>query len=128
MENTFTKERDRELYATYLKFMNEINVTHSEAVALAVKSPASRYWISPDYLYREIRRRENATENSGIRKKRTLCKTEVYDQLYSDYLTIRMKPTYRKLSMQAICDLLVNRPAPSFFISPKRADELIKQH
>ena len=30
MDNT--KERDAELYATYRKFMNELNTTHAEAV------------------------------------------------------------------------------------------------
>ena len=143
MENT--QERNHELYAAYLKFMNEINVTHAEAVALAVKSPASRYWVSPNYLYREIKRRERINKEekkdgkakrsksedlkyskSGCRK-RMLRKSALYDALYSDYLTIRMRPTYRNLPIQTVCDLLVNRPAPSFFLSEKRAEECINE-
>lgn len=143
MENT--QERNHELYEAYLKFMNEINVTHAEAVALAVKSPASRYWVSPNYLYREIKRRERINKEekkdgkakrsksedlkyskSGCRK-RMLRKSALYDALYSDYLTIRMRPTYRNLPIQTVCDLLVNRPAPSFFLSEKRAEECINE-
>ena len=123
MENT--KERDYELYAAYRKFMNEINVTHAKAVALAVKSPASRYWVSPNYLYREIHRRESGGESKD--KSRTMRKSPLYDSLYSDYLSIRERPTCRGLSKLALCDLLVNRPAPSFFISEKRADEIIQR-
>ena len=122
MENT--QERDNELYAIYRRFMKEINVTHAKAVELAVKSPASRYWVSPNYLYREIRRREAGNEMKE--KSRTMRKSSVYDSLYSDYLTIRERPTYCGLSKLALCDLLVNRPAPSFFISEKRADEIIQ--
>ncbi len=122
MENT--KERDYELYAAYRRFMNEINVTHAKAVELAVKSPASRYWVSPNYLYREIRRREAGKETE--KKSRTMRKSPLYDRLYSDYLTIRERPTCRGLSKLALCDLLVNRPAPSFFLSEKRADEIIQ--
>ena len=147
-----TNERDQELFAAYRRFMNELNVSHAEAVAKAVASPASRYWISPNYLYREIRKRERAekaakhTEKDSKSKKATtegndseshsstersdkprrkLTKSSVYDLLYSDYLSIRQRPTCRGLSMLAMCDLLVNRPAPSFFISTKRADECI---
>ena len=157
MENT--QERNHELYEAYLKFMNEINVTHAEAVALAVKSPASRYWVSPNYLYREIRRRERmekeekmaeknkrkkaeakkkegkgkSAESEELKfcqrrcRKRMLRKSALYDALYSDYLTIRMRPTYRNLPIQTVCDLLVNRPAPSFFLSEKRAEECINK-
>ena len=103
-------------------------------------------------FYREIRKRERAekaakhTEKDSKSKKATtegndseshsctersykprrkLTKSSVYDLLYSDYLSIRQRPTCRGLSMLAMCDLLVNRPAPSFFISTKRADECI---
>ena len=132
-----TKVRDRELYAAYRKFMNEINVNHAKAVALAVKSPASRYWVSPNYLYREIRKREKMEKDlqNGKKpkkkrgcegcKRRTFRKSSLYDSLYSDYLSIRLRPTYRDLPIQMVCDLLVNRPAPSFYLSEKRADEII---
>ena len=159
MENT--KERDRELYAAYCRYISNANVNHAKAVALAVKSPASRYWVSPNYLYREIMKRENAEQCSKCRlelkmkkggagkplhckntacrcradpeagqmeKARTMRKSVLYDILYSDYLSIKLRPTCRNLSKLTLCDLLVNRPAPAFFISEKRADEIINRH
>lgn len=158
MENT--KERDRELYAAYRRFLGEANVNHAKAVALAVKSPASRYWVSPNYLYREIMKREKAErcmkcrqvskrkygkvgntslcsptacrcrsepEDGKAGKTRAMRKSILYDRLYADYLSLRLKPTCRKLSILTLCDLLVNRPAPAFFISEKRAEEIINR-
>ena len=121
MDNT--EERDAELYATYRKFMNELNTTHAEAVRAAVNAPASRYWVSPNYLYREIRRRE---QGRAGKLNRPLCKSRLYDRLYSDYLSIRERPLYRNMPIYALCDFLVARPAPSFFLSEKRGDEIVK--
>ena len=116
------QERNAELRKLYRKFMNEVNTTHSEAVKAAVNSPASRYWVSPTYLYREILRRKAGKPN---KVKRPYGKTSVYDQLYSDYLTISQRPMYRDMPLPMLCDLLVARPAPRFFISEKRASEVI---
>ena len=122
MENT--RERDAELFASYCRYIRNSNATHAQAVRAAVNSPASRYWVSPNYLYREIVRRRQGGSMNPVRKCR---KTDIYDQLYEDYLDMRLRPLYRNLSMEALCDLLVNRPAPSFFISEKRGDEIIKR-
>lgn len=122
MENI--KERDAELFASYCRYIRNNNTTHAQAVRAAVNSPASRYWVSPNYLYREIVRRRHGDSLHPARKHR---KTDIYDQLYVDYLDMRLRPLYRNLSMEALCDLLVNRPAPSFFISEKRGDEIIKR-
>lgn len=123
MDNT--RERDAELFASYCRYIRNSNTTHAQAVRAAVNSPASRYWVSPNYLYREIvRRRKGETHD----ERRKLRKSNLYDRLYTDYLTIRMRPLSRDLSMEALCDLLVNRPAPSFFLSEKRGDEIIKYY
>ena len=122
MENI--QERDAELRAIYRKFMHEVNVTHAEAVKAAVNSPASRYWVSPSYLYREILRRK-AGKTTSVR--RPYGKTAVYDQLYSDYLTIRNNTLYKDMPLQMLCDLLVARPAPRFFLSEKRASEVVRK-
>ena len=121
MDNT--RERDAELYALYRKIMQKEKVTHTEAVRAAVNSPASRYWVSPNYLYREIQRRRHGSPHLLHRQTR---KSSLYERLYYDYLNIRDRPLTRNLSMEAICDMLVNRPAPSFFLSEKRGDEIIK--
>ena len=123
MENTH--ERDAELFASYCRYIRQTNTTHAQAVKAAVNSPASRYWISPNYLYREIIRRRHGDSHLPSRK---LMKSSLYDQLYNDYLDMRMRPLWRDLSMEALCDLLVNRPAPSFFISEKRGDEIIRRY
>jgi hypothetical protein len=123
MDNT--RERDAELFASYCRYIRNSNTTHAQAVRAAVNSPASRYWVSPNYLYREIvRRRKGETHD----ERRKLRKSDLYDRLYADYLTIRLRPLCRDLSMEALCDLLVNRPAPSFFLSEKRGDEIIKYY
>ena len=121
MENA--NERNAELYALYRKFMRETNSTHSEAVRAAVNSPASRYWVSPNYLYRMITNKRHGESHSPLRR---MKKSSLYDCLYSDFLKMKEQPLCRDLSMEAICDLLVNRPAPSFFLSEKRGDEIIK--
>ena len=123
MENT--RERDAELFASYCRYIRNSNTTHAQAVRAAVNSPASRYWVSPNYLYREIIRRRQGDSHEFVRKYR---KSDLYDRLYDDYLHMRMRPLCRDLSMEALCDLLVNRPAPSFFLSEKRGNEIIKSY
>ena len=118
------QERNAELYALYRKFMRFPHSTHSEAVRAAVNSPASRYWVSPNYLYRMIVDKQHGGSHSPRRRQK---KSGLYDRLYSDYLKMKEQPLCRNLSMEAICDLLVNRPAPSFFLSEKRGDEIIKE-
>ena len=121
---TNTQERNAELYALYRKYMREDHTTHSEAVRAAVNSPASRFWLSPNYLcivFSAIRK------GSSPSPRRKLTKSPIYRQLYDDYLKLKDRPLYRNLPMEAICDLLVNRPAPSFFLSEKRADEIIRK-
>ena len=122
MDNRF--ERDAELFALYRRFMRETNTTHAEAVRAAVNSPASRFWVSPNYLYREIHRRRQGECHPLCRR---LRKSGLYERLYDDYLHMRERPLCRDLSMEAMCDLLVNRPAPSFFLSEKRGDEIIRR-
>ncbi len=120
---TNTQERNAELYALYRKYMREGHTTHSEAVRAAVNSPASRFWVSPNYLYQEISNRRKGCRHV---RQREMKKTVLYDYLYCDYLKMKDRPLSRGLSLEALCDLLVNRPAPSFFLSEKRADEIIK--
>ena len=123
MDNT--QERNSELYAAYIKLMREVNITHSEAVHRAVNSPASRYYVSPNYLYREILRRERGEETP--QRARTMRKTGIYDHLFSEYLSMKSRPIYNGLSKLALCDLVVNSPAPCFFLSDKRGDEIIRK-
>lgn len=121
---TNTQERNAELYALYRKYMRKDHITHSEAVRAAVNSPASRFWLSPNYLYYVFTTIRKGTCPCPHRKQK---KSPLYKQLYADFLELKERPLYRNLSMEAICDLLVSRPAPSFFLSEKRADEIIKE-
>lgn len=125
------EERNLELYKAYIRVCRTRNVSHNEAIRIAVNSPCSRYWISPDYVYREILAKINPN-SSHIRCKPRVGKKSIYDQMFEEYKRLSKTPMFRGCSIFFISSFLVNRPAPNFCISYSRAKKIIerlrKQH
>lgn len=118
------EERDRELYITFKKLFSSKNITYTEAVREAVNSPCSRYYISSDFIYREILQRLKG--NQRIRRKHPRSTREkAYDQLFAKFLELSQLREFKGCSIRFISSFLVGRPAPSFFLSLRRAKSII---
>ena len=118
------EERDRELYITFKKLFSSKNSTYTEAVREAVNSPCSRYYISSDFIYREILQRLKG--NQRIRRKHPRSTREkAYDQLFEKFLELSQLREFKGCSTRFISSFLVGRPAPSFFLSLRRAKSII---
>lgn len=120
------EERNKELFMAYIRAYRDKNVGHAEAVHIAIHSTCSRYWISPDYIYREILSRLRP-HSQNIRSCPRRGRKKLYDKMYVDFLALRNKPTFKGCSAFFLSTFLVNRPAPGFYLSYDRACKIIRQ-
>ena len=96
--------------------------TPEEAVALAIKRPSKRFWCSSQSAERAIWR---------IRKGETLDEMlptlrEQYFTLYDLYLELRETDEFRGKSVHYICAILVEQPAPKFYLTVNSALKIYK--
>lgn len=120
------EERNKELFMAYIRAFRDKNVGHAEAVRIAIHSACSRYWISPDYIYREILTRLKP-RSQNIRSRPRRGRKRLYDKMFADFLALRNKTTFRGYSAFFLSTFLVNRPAPGFYLSYDRACKIIRQ-
>ena len=114
-------ERNAELYQAYKMAMSERGMTHSRAVEIAIQSPSSRYWVSPLYVYREIRTRLRgyARRYDPVmrRKKPRACKADMYNELWEIYKRLREKTYFKGCSTYFLVSFVVNQRAPHYYLS-----------
>jgi hypothetical protein len=121
------KDRDEELYRIFKDIFFNTDLSYKEAVIKAVNSPCSRYWLSSDYVYREIISRLNNYKWNRRRKAPRTIREKAYEQLYEKFLELSQMREFRGCSARFISSFLVARPAPSFFLSPRRAKDIISK-
>lgn len=123
MKDTELREmRDRALYAAYLKGIREGTVsTLNEAADYARNQPAPRFFISPwnlaKYFVQVEKHRPMNRVNSSTRHKIR----ELYSR-YQAYLRDHPDNTY---SRTRICEILVDEPAPRFYMGQELAKKII---
>ena len=107
------QEKDRELYSLYLKGLREQHFNNMHEAAEWVRSqPASKFYISSKALvnYR------GAMQHGSIPPKMFSCNRKKIKILYNRYLEYMENNPGCKLSRERICEILVDEPAPMFFI------------
>lgn len=119
------KERDEELYAIFKQLYQAKDISYHEAIVKAVNSPCSRYWISSDYVYREIISRLKKYNWNKRRKQPRTLREKAYEQLYDKFIEYSQLREFRGCSVRFITSFLVARAAPCFFLSPRRAKDII---
>lgn len=112
------QEKDRELYSVFIKGIFEQDIaTLYDAVDWARNQPASKFFLSSkalsNYIGAKLRGSEIPKMHSQNKRKMTL----LY-QRYQDYIATHPDTT---LSRERICELLVDEPAPMFFIGHEGA-------
>lgn len=121
------RERDEELYNAFKKAYSRKGVTYDEAVKEAVNTPCSRYWVSPDYVYREVLARLKGYNWNKRRKKVRGTREKAYKDLYERFLNLTQRREFKGCSIRFISSFLVVHPAPSFLLSVRRAQDIISK-
>lgn len=124
------EERDNELYEAYKAAFRKRGMTHQKAIHAAINSQASRFWVSPCYIYRDILARIRGYAGAGdpsSRRKHGCRKIreDLYDELYRAYLRLAESRYFKGCSPLFIVSFVVNRPAPKYYISYVRARNII---
>lgn len=107
------QEKDRELYSVYLRGLREHHFANMhEAVDWVRSQPASKFYISSKALVNYI----GAMKNGKVPPKMFSCNEKKMKILYQMYLDFMQNNPGCKLSRERICEILVEEPAPMFFI------------
>lgn len=119
----FISKRDSDLYRAYKVVVDSGKYDNIiDCVREALTLPASKFWISSENAARIISRMENGDtlENlSPIRK-------EMFYELHNRYLEEKSKYA-RPVPICRICEIIIEQPAPRFYIGMQRAIKLIKK-
>ena len=94
--------------------------TDYEAVLLAINSPSKRYWCTASAAAKALWRLAKGDTLPEMRP----TSRERYQSLYDLYLRMREEDQYKGKSIYYISCLLVEQPAPKFFLTPKTAEKI----
>ena len=91
-----------------------------EAVVMAINSPAKRYWCTAGAAAKALWRLTKGDPLSEMRP----TSRERYQSLYELYLDFKERPEFKGKSIFYISCILVEQPAPKFFLTPKTAEKI----
>ena len=122
MKDTLLRDlRNEDLYKSYVKALGERQFSSMvEAVGYARKMPAKRFYIegcTAAPIIQMIRDRISLVNLHPNSRKRIW-------RLYDDYCQYTSRNGSGK-SLSSVMDILVNRPAPEFYLSDERARHII---
>lgn len=107
------QEKDRELYSTYIRGLREQRFINMHDAADWVRSqPASKFYISSKALVNYIGAINHGSMPPNMRR----WNDKKMKILYQMYLEFMAKNPNCKMSRERICEILVDEPAPMFFI------------
>lgn len=125
------QQRNAELFGAFKKAMSQSGITFDQAVEAAINSPTSRYWVSPNYVYRDIKARlrgyATAYDPSARRKKVRSCKETMYDELWELYQKLSEKAYFKGSSTYFLVSFVVNQKAPRFYLSHRQGLSIIRK-
>lgn len=116
-------KRDTYLYDMKIKELLKVYrevapncITQKQALERVVRHQASRFFIQPHAAYcklngifRKGEERINVTKAAEVR---------MYDEIYKRVLELSESPEHFGKSLYELCEIVVNQPAPEFYIEP----------
>ena len=118
------ERRDYELFRAYQKALTEHTFADQrEAVDYVRKHEAPRWFVSKEFCAAVI--------SSWMRGKE-LCKMRINKQrkfkaLYDLYISMRHKPEYNAMTHLDLCGIIVEMPAPEWYIDHQLASRIIAE-
>lgn len=116
----FTKERNQELLRVYQEKLSEAGyIIMPKIFEQVANSPCSRFWVSEERAAIVISSLLAGKSLPNMRKN----KREMFDEIFRRFLAVREK--YPEKSIYALAIMVVNQPAPKFYLTPRTVGELI---
>lgn len=115
----YRSERDQDLLNAYRR---QIALTSGlirlrEVMCRVVNSPSSRFWVSPERAMRVISSMEQGNRLEGMMRNKRIMFREIYRRVH----LLRERPPYRQLPLVEVVQMVVEQPAPSFYMTPQSA-------
>lgn len=125
MKNTDLKQmRDQALYESYIRCLqSETLNTLSEVADFASRQPAPQYFIDSRTISLIIGMIDSRISLINLNQ----CSRRKAWQLYDNYLKWKSENPDSDLSRERICEILVEEPAPEFYIKKETARKIIQR-
>lgn len=118
----FTDERNEDLMRAYRHCLSVASsVPAPDIFKLVADSPAKRFWVSPERAAVVV---SALIAGRPVGKMRP-NKARMFQEIYRRYLIHKKK--YPHLSTLDIVSIVVNEPAPRFYLTPRTVGELISR-
>ena len=119
-----TQDRNKDLYENYKRVISmEKSIVLPDVLRKTVESPAKRFYISSDRVYGVLVRWKKKGE---IIKLITEERQEMYEEIYRRVL--ELEKSMPDLPLLHVIEIIIEQPAPKFYITPKSADVILCKH
>lgn len=116
----FTQERNQELMRVYQEELSKAGyIVMTKIFEQVANSPCSRFWVSEERAAIVISTLLAGKVIPNMRKN----KREMFDEIFRRFLIAREQ--YPEKSIYALAIMVVNQPAPKFYMTPRTVGELI---
>lgn len=116
----FTQERNQELMRVYQEELSKAGyIIMPKIFEQVANSPCSRFWVSEERAAIVISTLLAGKVIPNMRKN----KREMFDEIFRRFLIAREQ--YPEKSIYALAIMVVNQPAPKFYMTPRTVGELI---
>lgn len=116
----FTQERNQELMRVYQEELSKAGyIVMPKIFEQVANSPCSRFWVSEERAAIVISTLLAGKVVPNMRKN----KREMFDEIFRRFLIVREQ--YPEKSIYALAIMVVNQPAPKFYMTPRTVGELI---
>ena len=116
----FTHQRNADLMRVFRRRLHEAALIRMpEIFRLVADSPSSRFWVSEERAAIVISSLEAGRPFPCM----TASKREMFAEIHRRYKILR--PSYPALSLLEVVSIIVNQPAPKFYLTPRSVGEFI---
>ncbi len=116
----FTRERNNDLMRAYREKLAQASfIAMPDIFQSVADSPAARFWVSEERATVVISSMIAGKPAPKMRKN----KREMFDEIYRRF--IDMRTDYPDKSVFELVTIIVNQPAPKFYLTPRTVGEFI---
>lgn len=116
------QQRDYALFCAYQDALKEKSFsTQKEAINYVLASPAPQWFVSREFCAAVISSRIRGKDHYRMSK----TKRRKFDALYELYKEKRKDPAYSSCNHQDLCEIIVQTPAPEWFLNFGAAEQIL---
>lgn len=116
----FTEQRNNDLLRTYREKLRECKaIRRNEIIKQTVQSPSQRFWVSEERAAIVVKQMMAGNKLEGMHP----MKKTMYEEIYRR--TMDMKMNNPEMTVTDIVRIIVEQPAPCFYLNPESAIVII---